>query len=262
MRRPLTGLLTGLAILVASLTLAGYIVNLVALERGRPADVLSAMLGSAHGQQALTETFAGEIQQNAPGISAERARMLAGDVTSDPRVARAVKELSRSRSPEARRAMINRVVDSLAKQDPRAAATARQYLRTVKPGELDSAMSLQWASPKARTWHRELSSLVRVGLLASIVLAALALLLGPARDRVVRRFGVWGIVAAIVGALASFVVPIIVLPHMTGLWPTLVRAGLLTTSHDLLILFGALAAGGVVLLLLGYAGRSLSTRRV
>jgi hypothetical protein len=262
MRRPVTGLLAGLAILVASLTLAGYVVDLVALAPGRPADVLNAMLGTADGRQALSNTFAGEIQRNVPGMSAERARALAGEVTSDPRLVRAVRELDRSKSPEERRATVDRVVGSVAKQDPQAGAVARQYLRTVRPRQLDTAMSLQWVSPQARTWHRQLSTLVRVGLPAAVVLAALALLLGPARDRVLRWFGAWGLVAAIVGGLVCFVVPIVVLPGMTGLWPTVLRAGLLTTRDDLLVLFGALAVGGVVLILVGYAGRALTSRPV
>jgi hypothetical protein len=246
---------------VASLTLAGYVLNVVALKPERPAQVLSSMLSSDRGQQVLAGVFADEIHRRAPSIPEDSARSLAMDLTSNPQVAHVIRRLGRADSPAARQALVDRSLATVARQDPAAAEAAREYLRTVRPLSLLTSTGSPWDSGTVTAMHRALSSLVLVGALLAAGLAAMALLVGPARDQVLRWVGGWGLVAGAVGAFGAFALPTILLHSTSGPLPVLLWAGFDASRHDLLVLFVGLAGGGAVLLLAALAVRSGSPRR-
>lgn len=259
MRRTLTSTLTGLALLVATLTLVGYVVDVVVFAPGRPAQVAAQMLSTKQGRQVVTDDLAQRVHAYAPAIPQEQAHAVIDQALQDPRVVQALHDLSQQSTAEAQRAAIDRFVGSVAAQDPQAAAIARQYVNTVKPTQVLSGPSSPLSGATARSWHRFLTKAVPVGALVALVLAGAALLLGPRRDAVLRRIGIWGVVWAVIGLALWFALPRFVLPHLTGTWPVVLSAALTASRSDLVSVFGGLAAAGAVLLLLGYGARGSST---
>jgi hypothetical protein len=144
------------------------------------------------------------------------------------------------------------------KQVDPAAATAVSKLPTstvspltALPGGLTSAAS------KA---HSALTTAEIALLIVAVALVAIALLIGPSRSRIMVRVGYWAIAASAVQLLIWYGLPKL-LGHFTNDWAQIAAAGLRAGGSGLLTVFGLLAGLGVIAIVIGYAGRAVTSRR-
>jgi hypothetical protein len=261
-RRSLSSLLLALALVCGTVALAAHVVDRVAVAPGRSEAALKAALRTPSTRAVLRDEVARRVAQQVPGVSVGRARDVAGRILADPRVADTAGSLLAA-SPD-RRSRIVGALSMLRSRDPALADQVRARADRLLPRLRVPVLDRLGAE------HERLLALRSLGATAAVVLAALALLLGPRRDRLLRRIGVWGLLAGVLGVALLWAGPRLL--DGGSVWTALVAGGLDAARGDLVPLFVGLLIGGVLLLATGTAagtaargpatgGRSRGTRR-
>ena len=249
LRGTLGGALTALGLLAASLALAAFVLSTLVLDPARPGEVLKAVLTTQAGRSIATEALATAIRTSAPGTSAAQANKDAAAIVASPALASGLGS-SKSQVSDA-------LLAQLAQVDP-AAATAVSKL-PASTGSPLSALPNGLVSD-GRKAHSALRTSEIALSLAAVALVGIALLLGPARDRILIRVGRWAIAASVIQLLIWFGLPRL-LGHFTDSWAQVGAATLRAGGTGLLTVFWLLAGLGAVALIIGHAGRFLVPQR-
>jgi hypothetical protein len=253
MRRTFSSLLLTVALLAGTLALAAHVADRAVAGPGRVGAALKGALDSPQTRAALRKDVSRRVAASVPGVSRRRAAEVADRVLADPRLPAAVDALV-SAGPAQRRRAVDRALSTLATRDPALARRVRAEAGTVLPG-----LRLPYVD-RLDAVHRRLDGLRSLGTVVAVVLGALALLVGPRRDRLVRRIGVWGILVGGLGAALVWLLPGAL--DAGPAWALVVAGGLRAARTSLTALFAALCAAGLVLVALGAgAGRGRGTGR-
>ena len=250
MRRALSVLLTALALLAGTAAVAAYAVNQVVAGRDQPGTVAKALLDTPDGRAAVRDQLETRIRENVPGMTDAQSRAIATQVVADPRLPAALDTLADDTS---RKAALDTALAEVGKRNPRLAEQVRTQADRVVPTAHSPVLDrLDRAQDRLHT-------VATTGAVVAVVLAALALLLGPRRDKTVRSIGLWGLLLGGVGLLALWLLPGW-LTGLDGLTPLLAAGGVEAADTGLRLLFGALLGGGVVALVLGAVGGAAHRR--
>lgn len=252
MRRALSALLLTLALLAGTAALAAHVVDEVAVGPHRAAAAVRAALDSPESRSALRHELVKRIAAQVPGLSTNEAGRAADRILADPRLPAATQALAGSSDAQRGRA-VEDALSTLARHDPALAHRLRQRADQVLP-----ALRV----PVLHRLHRAqqvVSSVRTLGTVAAVVLAVLALVVGPARGRLLGRIGVWAIVMGVLGLAFVALAPGLLVGG-TALWADLAAAGIQAARASLLPLFVGLVVAGVVLVLVGALVRLLVRR--
>ncbi len=263
MRRSLSSLLLALALVCGTVALVAHVVDRVAVAPGRSEAALKAALRTPSTRAVLRDEVARRVAQQVPGVSVGRARDVAGRILADPRVADTAGSLLAA-SPDRRSRIVDGALSLLRSRDPALADQVRARADRLLPRLRVPVLDRLGAE------HERLLAVGSLGATAAVVLAALALLLGPRRDRLLRRIGVWGLLAGMLGVALLWAGPRLL--DGGPVWTALVAGGLDAARGGLAPLFVGLLVGGVLLLAAGAAaataargpaigGRRRGTRR-
>jgi hypothetical protein len=275
LRSRFSALLMSLAVLAGTLALTAWVGTTTVLNPDRVVGVAGAVLQSPQGRDALTRELTDRVVAAVPGTDRDAVEAASRKVVSDPRTSGAFESLTGAQSPRQRDEAANTLIDGLAAVNPRVASDARARLRSS--GGID-ALAADRADTSVAAVERNgpvlgpLAALVpasvnekldqarsialsvqELGAVAAALLAASALLLGPRRDRLLRRLGLWGIVVGGVATLVWIVIPNWVLPMWDSLWSPVAAEALKASGGRLTVMFGMIFAGGLVTLILGFA---------
>jgi hypothetical protein len=278
-RSRVSGLLMSLALLAGVVALTAWVGSTTVLNPDRVTHVAGTILQSPQGRDALTRELTDRLAAAAPESQRATVESASRRVVTDPRTSGALERLAAANTPSQRDAAAGALLDGIDQVNPQAADRARSQLENAggddqlararaggaTPGsEHNDAVLGPFAafvpsSVNAKLDGARSAALLtqRVAAAAAILLAACALLLGPRRDRLLRRVGRWGIAVGGVAVLAWIVIPAWVLPQWDSLWSQVAAETLRASGGPLILMFGLIFAGGLATLVLGFAAGQL-----
>jgi len=250
-RRSVSSLLLALALVCGTLALAAHVVDRVAAAPGRPQAALEAALHTPSTRAVLRDEVARRVAEQVPGVSVGRARDVAGRILADPRVADTAGSLLAS-GKDRRSQIVDGALSLLRSRDPALADRVRARTDRLLPRLRVPVLDRLGAE------HERLLDVRSLGAVAAVVLAALALLMGPRRDRLLRRTGGWGVLTGALGLALLWVGPRLL--DGGSVLTALSAGGLDAARGGLVPLFVVLLVGGLLLLAAGAAARGPAGR--
>lgn len=282
-RSRVSGLLMTLALLAGVVALAAWVGTTTVLSPARVTHAAGTLLQSPQGRDALAQELTDRAMAVVPESERSAVESAARTATAEPRSAQLLEDLANADSPRERDAAAGAMLDGLARVSPATADRLRRQLddaggvdalaRERVGGDLPAAgqgepvlgpfaafvpSSVSTALDRARS---AALAVQQVGWAAAALLGVGALLLGPRRDRLLRRIGHWGVAVGAVALVAGVVLAELVLPQWDSLWAAVAADTLRSSQVTLGTAFGLILAGGVACWVLGIAAGQLRPDR-
>lgn len=242
-RGVLSAFLTTIGCLAGSLAVAAFVLSTIVLNPARPGQVIKAALSTSAGRVITTDAIAAALRTANPTMTSKQASVDAAAIVASPQLA---SSLGSSKSD-----VSSALLDQLKAIDPASAAAISATATNANPL---SALPTGVASTANRA-HTALRTAEIVLVVIAVLAIALALLIGPRRDRTLVRVGYWALGASVVQLIIWFGLPR-VLGHFTNAWAQVGAAALRAGGAGLVGVFIALAVIGAVSLTVGYVARA------
>jgi hypothetical protein len=245
-RSTLGAFLTTIGCLAGSLAVAAFVIATLVVNPERPGQVVKAVLGTSAGRSVATDAIASTLRQADPSLTPVQAATDAKAIVASPSLAASLGSSKANVS--------SALLTELKQVDPAAAAAVSAHAST-SPATASplSALPTQALSAASHV-HSVLRSIALLLLIVGVAAVGMALLIGPRRDRVLLRVGLWALAASAVQLAIWLGLPAL-FGHFTNPWSQVAAAALRAGSTGLLTVFVTLAVAGAIAVALGLAGR-------
>jgi hypothetical protein len=245
-RSTLGAFLTTIGCLAGSLAVAAFVIATLVVNPERPGQVVKAVLATSAGRGVATDAIASTLRQADPSLTAAQAATDAKAIVASPTLAASVGNSKANVS--------SALLAELKQVDPAAASAVSAHASTgpVSASPL-SALPTQALSAASHV-HSLLRSAALLLLIVGATAVGAALLIGPRRDRVLLRVGLWALAASAVQLAIWLGLPAL-FGHFTNPWSQVAAAALRAGGTGLLTVFVTLAVSGAIAVALGLTGR-------
>ena len=274
-RSRLSSSLMSLALVAGVVALTSWVATQTVLNPDRVTHAAGNLLQSSEGREALTHQLTDRVVAAAPESERAAVESASHRLLADPRTSGALQQLAGAHTSSQRDAAAGTLLDGLQGVSPQAADRARGRLEAAggvdqlaRDGAGDGLPGSQQdgsvlgpftafvpESVNAKLDEARSAALTagQVATVAAILFAACALVLGPGRDRLLRRAGRWGLVVGGIALLAWIAIPTWLLPRWHSVWAQVAGETLRESGDSLALMFGLILVGGLASLVLGFA---------
>lgn len=226
--------------------MVAFLISTLVVNPQRPGAVIKAVLGTGVGQSVATDAIAATLRSADPSITTAQADADARAIVASPALASSLGSSKGNVS--------SALLTQLRSVDPAAATAISNRIGAGTTGASPLSALPDGALTAADHAHSVLRSAELYLALIAVAAVALALLIGPRRDRVLVRVGWWAVGASVVQLLIWLALPKI-LGHFDNAWAQVGAAALRAGGTGLLTVFVALAVGGALAIVVGKVGR-------
>lgn len=245
-RSTLGAFLTTIGCLAGSLAVAAFVIATLVVNPERPGQVVKAVLATSAGRSVATDAIASTLRQADPGLTPAQAATDAKAIVASPSLAASVGSSKANVS--------SALLTELKQVDPAAASAVSAHVATGAASASPLSALPTQALSAANHVHSVLRSAALALLIVGIAAIGIALLVGPRRDRILVRVGLWALAASAVQLAIWLGLPAL-FGHFTNPWSQVAAAALRAGGAGLLTVFVTLAVSGAIAVALGLAGR-------
>jgi hypothetical protein len=248
-RATIGAFLTTLGCLAGSLAVAAFVLATIALNPARPGAIVKAALSTPAGRSVVSDAVTTALRSSDPALSPKQASVDAAAIVASPALA---SSLGSSKVD-----VSSALLAELKQVDPAAATAVSAHLPAGATGPRTLSALPSGALSAASRAHSALHTAEDYLLIVAVLAVGAALLIGPRRARILVRVGCWALAASVVQLAIWLGLPR-ALAHFSNPWAQVAAAALRAGGTGLLRVFVTLAVSGVVLIVIGLAGRFMT----